>query len=89
MQDFGNSIANALELLQSCTKPAIYFSIMGLDCVKLYSDTEPCLSTLGKSSLYNKMGDYTSILTMGIMLSTWYVHKWNNKLTKLGDSFIP
>ena len=30
VQDCSNSIANALELLQSCTKPSIYaFKVMG------------------------------------------------------------
>ena len=34
VQDCGNSIANALELLQSCTKPSIYrFVLKGNACV--------------------------------------------------------
>ena len=28
VQDCSNSIANALELLQSCTKPSIYYSVL-------------------------------------------------------------
>ena len=36
MQDCSNSIANALELLQSCTKPSIYESF-GIEELKVTS----------------------------------------------------
>ena len=38
VQDCNNSIANALELLQSCTKPSIYASLGLNELICLYAD---------------------------------------------------
>ena len=67
VQDYSNSIANALELLQSCIKPSIYI----VNNIKVnHSQTESCQYS---QALFKR--EFLKLLSYGMLPLSWFQEK--------------
>ena len=93
-QDYGNSVANVLELAESCSKQSNYFPVKdtnSLDCAKYW--TYPWVLSLYAAWWFSLRQRHDSLwdILNGCIICNWCMHTkhWHVNKMKLSENVIP